>query len=50
MSVMAVTLVCDEKKVKGSFRTGPAAGSSHRRIMVDVRAESMVGGTTFHRK
>jgi hypothetical protein len=32
------------------FRTGPAAGCSHRRIMVDVRAESMVGGTIFHRQ
>jgi hypothetical protein len=34
------------------FRTGPAttAGCSHRRIMVDVGAESMVGGTIFHRK
>ena len=33
------------------FRTGPTtAGCSHRRIMVDVRAESMVGGTIFHRE
>jgi hypothetical protein len=24
-------------------------GCSHRRIMVDVQAESMVGGTIFHR-
>jgi hypothetical protein len=39
-----------KKKVKGSFRTGPAAGCSHRRIMVDVRAESMVGRTIFHRQ
>jgi hypothetical protein len=32
------------------FRTGPATtGCSHRRIMADVQAESMVGGTIFHR-
>ena len=34
------------------FCTGPAttAGCSHRRIMVDVEAVSMVGGTIFHRE
>jgi hypothetical protein len=34
------------------FRTGPAtaAGCSHRRIMADVGAESMFGGTMFRRE
>jgi hypothetical protein len=40
-----------KQKAVFHFRTGPTtAGCSHRRIMVDVWAESMVGGTIFHRK
>jgi hypothetical protein len=35
-----------KQKTVFHFRTGPAtAGCSHRRIMVDVQAVSMVGGT-----
>jgi hypothetical protein len=43
----------ENKKAVFHFPTAPAtaaAGCSHRRIMVDVRAVSMVGGTIFHRK
>jgi len=39
-----------KQKTVFHFRTGPAAGCSHRRIMVEVQAESMVGGTIFHRE
>jgi hypothetical protein len=43
----------ENKKPVFHFPTAPAtaaAGCSHRRIMVDVEAVSMVGGTIFHRE
>jgi hypothetical protein len=41
-----------ENKNVFHFRTGltTTAGCSHGRIMVDVPAESMVGGSIFHRE